>query len=115
MAGDSSVQVNAAPEGACVVTFGPLGEAEDTAAADWLLDTFLTARVEAGTEEGRSQDPAEGSLRGGSGLVVHLGVLGRTGAHRWRVEADDGPCHLGGWRWELRGSRIDLLYFEAGL
>ncbi len=102
VAGGSSVQVNAAPEGACVVTFGPL---EEVGAADGLLDTFRAAQVEAGKEEGRSQDPVEGSLRWGSGLVVHWGVLGRTGAPHWGGKAEEGPCHLGGWRWELRESK----------
>lgn len=105
--GGSSVQVNVASEGACVVTFGPFVEVGDPAAADGLLDTFLTAQVEAGREEGRSQDPVVGSLRWGSGLVVHWGALGRTGAHHWRVKAEELPSHLGGWRWELRESIRD--------
>lgn len=104
--GGSSVLVNAALEGSYVVTFGPFVKVEDTA-ADGLLDTFRTAQVEAGREEGRSQDPVEGSLRWRSGLVVHWGVLGRTGVHHWRVKAEEGPSHLGGWRWELRESRRD--------
>lgn len=91
---DSSAQVNAAPEGACVVTFGPAGEAGGRAAE--VLDTFPSVRVEAERVEVRSQGPAEGSLTWGSGLVVHWGVLGRTGAHHWQFEGE--PCHLGGWK-----------------
>ena len=106
---DSSVQVNGAPEGAsvgasegaCVVTFGPLEELAGLA-ADGHRDTFLFAQVEAGMEGGRSQDPVEGSLRQGTDLVVQWGVLGRIGAHHWRVKAEEGPWHLGGWRGELR-------------
>lgn len=92
--GDSSVQVDAAPEGACVETFGPLEDVEGTAAE--ILDTFLTVQVEAERVEGQSQDPVEGSLRWGSGLAVHWGVLGRTGERHWKAE--EGPCRLGGWR-----------------
>lgn len=103
-AGGSSAQVNAASEGACVVTSGPFVEGDT--AADGLLDTFLAAQVEAGKGEGQSQDPAEGSLTWGSGLVVHWGVLGRTGAHHWGVRAEEGPSHLGGWRWELEASTV---------
>lgn len=98
--GGSSVQVNVASEGACVVTFGPC-------AADGLLDAFLGAQVEAGREEVRSQDPVEDSLGLGFGLVVQWGALGRTGAHRPRVKVEEGPSHLGGWRWELRGKKRD--------
>lgn len=104
VAGGSSVQVNAAPVGAYVVTFGPLEEVGDTS-ADELLGTCQAARVEAGREAGQSRDPAEGSLRLGSGLVVHWGVLGRTGAYL-------GPSLLGGWRWELEASAV-LLVVEA--
>lgn len=93
VAGGSSAQVNEAPEGACVVTFGPFDEAE---AADGLLDTFPIGRVEAGREEGQSQDPVEGSLRWGSGLVVQWGALGRTGAYHWGVKAEVGPPPLEG-------------------
>lgn len=66
---ESSVQVNGASEGACVATFDPLEEVAGMA-ADGLLGTFLFAQVEAGMEEGRSQDPVEGSLRQGTDLVV---------------------------------------------
>lgn len=86
--------MNAAPEGACVVTFGPADEAGGRAAV--VLDRFLSARVEAEKAEVRSRGPAEGSLTWGSGLVVHWGVPGRTGAHHWELEG--GPCHLGGWK-----------------
>lgn len=115
VADGSSVQVNAAPEGAYVVTFGPLEQVGDTA-ADELLGTCLTAHVEAGREAGQSQDPAEGSLRWGSGLVVHWQVLGRTGAYHWRVRAEVGPSHLGGWKWELKENRRNkILPFEFRL
>lgn len=87
-----------------MVTFDPVEEMGDMA-ADGFLDTFLTAQVEAGREEGQNQDPVEGSLR--SGLVVHLGLRGRTGAHHLKVKAEEGTSHLGGWRWELRESRRD--------
>lgn len=110
VAGGSSAQVNAASEGACVVTSGP--HVEGDMAADGLLDTFLAAQFEAGKGEGQSQDPVEGSLRWGSGLVVHWGVLGRTGDHHWGVGAEEGPSHLGGWRWELEASTV-LLVVEA--
>ena len=59
--GGSSAQVNVALEGACVVTFGPLEEVGETA-ADGLLDTSLSAQVEAGREGGQSLDPVEDSL-----------------------------------------------------
>ena len=59
--GGSSAQVNVALEGARVMTFGPLEEVGETA-ADGLLDTSLSAQVEAGREGGQSRDPAEGSL-----------------------------------------------------
>ena len=108
-AGGSSAQVNAAPEEACVVTFGPAGEVGDTA-ADGLPDTSLTGQVEAGRGEGQSPDPVEDSLRQGSGLVVHWGVLGRTGGHHWEVKAEVGPSPLGGWRWELKKSRRGNIY-----
>lgn len=94
--GSSTVQVNVAPEGAAfVVTFDPLEKVGDTA-ADGLLGTSLSAQVDVGREEGRSQDSEEGSLRWASGLVVHWGVLGRTGAHHWSLKAEKGPSHLGG-------------------
>lgn len=92
--GDSSVQVDVASEGACVETLGPLEDVGGTAAE--ILDTFLAVQVEAEIGEGRSQDPVEGSLRWGSGLPVQLGVQGRTGERHWKAE--EGPCHLGGWR-----------------
>lgn len=63
----AGAQVNVAPEEASVVTFGPFEKMGDTA-ADLLRHTCLSSQVEAGREEGRSQDPVEGSLR--SGLVV---------------------------------------------
>lgn len=66
---DSSAQVNAAPGGACVVTFGPADEAGGRAAE--VLDMFLSVQVEAERVEARSQGPAEGSLTWGSGPVVH--------------------------------------------
>lgn len=72
--------MSVASEGACVVTFGPFDE-RDTAAADGLPDTYLAARAEAGRWEGQSQDSAEGSLGRESGLVVHWGGPGSTGAH----------------------------------
>lgn len=101
--GGSCAWVNAASVGACVVTFGLLEEEGDKAEFG-LLDTCPTGRAEAGREEGQSQDPVEGSLRWGSGLVVHWGVLGRTGAHHQGVKAEVGPSLLGGWRWELKES-----------
>lgn len=101
--GGSCAWVNAASVGACVVTFGLLEEEGDKAEFG-LLDTCPTGRAEAGREEGQSQDPAEGSLRWGSGLVVHWGVLGRTGVHHRGVKAEVGPSLLGGWRWELKES-----------
>lgn len=81
-----------------MVTFGPLEEVGDTAAdgTDGLQGTYLSAQTEAGREDGRSQDPVEGSLRWASGLVVHWGVLGRTGARHWGIKAEVGPSHLGG-------------------
>lgn len=59
--GGSSVQGNASPAGARVVTFGPSEEVVGTAAG--ILDTFLVVQVEAEREEGQNQDPVEGSLR----------------------------------------------------
>lgn len=78
--GGSSAPVNVAPEEAYVVTFGLFESVGDTA-ADLLQDTSLSSRAEAGREEGQIQDPVEGSLRQGSGLVVYWEVLGRTGGH----------------------------------
>lgn len=80
VAGGSSAQVNVAPEGAYVATFD-LFEKVGHTAADLLLDTCLSSLVEAGRVEGQIQDPVEGSLRQGTGLVLHWEVLGRTGAH----------------------------------
>lgn len=71
MVGGSSVEVAAASEGACEVTFGPCEELGDQAAAG-LLDTCQAdqAEAETGKEEGQSQTPAEGSLGRGYGPVV---------------------------------------------
>lgn len=80
VAGGSSAQVNAAPEEAYAVTFGLFEKVGDSA-ADVLQDTSLRSQAEDGREEGQIQAPVEGSLRQESGLVVHLEVLGRTGAH----------------------------------
>ncbi len=101
-AGGSSAQVNVAPEGACVGTSGPFAQAGDRAA-----DAALVAHVEVGREEERMQDPVEGSLCVGSDLVVHWGVLGRTGAHHWRVKAEEGPSLPGGLSWVLRERKRD--------
>lgn len=87
--------MNAASEGAYVVTFGPFEKVGDTA-VDEVLDTFQVGRVEAGREAGRSWDLVEGSLTWGSVLVVQRGALGRTGAYHCGVRAEVGPSHLGG-------------------
>lgn len=101
--GGSCAWANVASVGACVVTFGLLEE-ERGKAESGPPDTCLAGRVEAGKEGGQSQDPVEGSLRWGSGLVVRWGELGRTGAHHRGVKAEVGPSLLEGWRWELKES-----------
>lgn len=66
---DAFLQVNAAPEGACVVASGPYGKMEGTVAE--IQGTFLNVQVEVEREEGRSQDPEVGSLKWGCVLVDH--------------------------------------------
>lgn len=77
---DASLQVNVAPEGACVVASGPHGKMEGTAAE--IRGTFLNVRVEVEREKGRSQDPEVGSLTWGCVLVDHQEVQGSTGEHQ---------------------------------
>lgn len=77
---DASLQVNVAPEEACVVASGPYGKMEGTVAE--VQGTFLNARVEVEREEGRSQDPEVGSLKWGCVLVDHQAVQGSTGEHQ---------------------------------
>lgn len=80
---DACLQVNAAPEGTCVVVVvvsGPHGKMEGTAAE--IQGTFLDVRAEVEREEGRSQVPEVGSLKWGRVLVDHQAVQGRIGEHQ---------------------------------
>lgn len=66
----------------------------DPLAVEWCLDTCQAAPVEAETVEVQSQCLVEGSLQRVSGLVVHWGVLGKTGAHYSEIRAEVGPYRL---------------------
>lgn len=102
---DASLQVNAAPEGVCVVVApGPHGKMEGTVAVT--QGTFLNVQVEIEREEGQSQDPEVGSLKWGRVLVDHSAVQGRTGER----QAEKSSCHFGGWTWELKENKDWVWY-----